>query len=82
MEMSQIAREAKVVPLRISFVMAMRLIEDEFIWCAVGNPEQSWQSLERCGKTRSSLSCRKRENVPKKDRSYLKNPVSRSLKTS
>ncbi len=31
MEMSQIAREAKVPPLRISFVMAMRLIQDELI---------------------------------------------------
>lgn len=37
-EISQIAREAKVVPLRISFVMAMRLIQDELIWCAVGKP--------------------------------------------
>jgi hypothetical protein len=35
MEMSQIAREAKVSPLRISFVMAMRLIQDELIWWTV-----------------------------------------------
>ncbi|MBN3163269.1 transposase, partial [Pectobacterium brasiliense] len=32
MEMSQIAREAEVSPLRISFVMAMRLIHDQLIW--------------------------------------------------
>ncbi|OAT56737.1 transposase [Obesumbacterium proteus ATCC 12841] len=38
MEMSQIAREAKVAPLRISFVMAMRLIQDELIWCSLGKP--------------------------------------------
>lgn len=38
MEMSQIAREAKVSPLRISFVMAMRLIRDELIWCSLGKP--------------------------------------------
>lgn len=38
MEMSQIAREAKVTPLRISFVMAMRLIQDELIWCSIGKP--------------------------------------------
>ncbi|MDY4350798.1 transposase, partial [Pectobacterium brasiliense] len=38
MEMSQIAREAKVSPLRISFVMAMRLIQDELIWCSLGKP--------------------------------------------
>ena len=37
-EMSQIAREAKVSPLRISFVMAMRLIRDELIWCSLGKP--------------------------------------------
>lgn len=34
--MSQIAREAKVAPLRISFVMVMRLIQDELIWCNSG----------------------------------------------
>jgi hypothetical protein len=38
LEISQIAREAKVVPLRISFVMAMRLIQDELIWCSLGKP--------------------------------------------
>ncbi|MEI7240349.1 IS4 family transposase, partial [Pectobacterium brasiliense] len=38
MEMSQIAREAEVSPLRISFVMAMRLIQDELIWCSLGKP--------------------------------------------
>ncbi|MFB1117231.1 IS4 family transposase [Dickeya dadantii] len=37
-EMSQIAREARVPPLRISFVMAMRLIQDELIWCSLGKP--------------------------------------------
>lgn len=38
LEISRIAREAKVAPLRISFVMPMRLIQDELIWCAVGKP--------------------------------------------
>ncbi|RUS67427.1 hypothetical protein CUZ56_01372 [Saezia sanguinis] len=38
MEMSQIAREAGVAPLRISFVMAMRLIQNELIWCSLGKP--------------------------------------------
>lgn len=37
-EMSQIAKEAKVSPLRISFVMALRLIRDELIWCSIGTP--------------------------------------------
>ena len=38
LEMSQIAKEAKVSPLRISFVMALRLIRDELIWCSIGTP--------------------------------------------
>ncbi|MBN3182813.1 IS4 family transposase, partial [Pectobacterium brasiliense] len=38
MEMSQIARDAEVSPLRISFVMAMRLIQVELIWCSLGKP--------------------------------------------
>lgn len=38
MDMSQIAREAKVAPLRISFVIAMRLIQNELIGCSLGRP--------------------------------------------
>ena len=37
-EISQIAKEAKVSPLRISFVMAMRYIQDELMWCAIASP--------------------------------------------
>jgi hypothetical protein len=37
-EISQIAKEAGVSPLRISFVMAMRFIQDEFLWCAIASP--------------------------------------------
>ncbi|QBG35623.1 IS4 family transposase [Litorilituus sediminis] len=37
-EISQIATEAQVSPLRISFVMAMRFIQDEFMWCAIASP--------------------------------------------
>lgn len=50
MEMSQIAREVKVTPLRISFVMAMRLIQDELIWCSQGKPGTIPTKLRRCGK--------------------------------
>jgi len=52
LEMSQIAREAEVPPLRISFVMVMRLIQDELIWC----------SLDKSG-TMSTKLKRMRENV-------------------
>ena len=37
-EISRIAKEAKVSPLRISFVMAMRDIQDELLWCAIAAP--------------------------------------------
>ena len=38
LEIGRIAGEAKVPPLRISFLMAMRYIQDEFLWCAVASP--------------------------------------------
>lgn len=38
LEMVRIAEEAKVPPNRISFTMALRLIRDEWLWCAVAKP--------------------------------------------
>lgn len=38
LEMMRIAEEANVPPNRISFVMAHRLIRDEWLWCAVAKP--------------------------------------------
>ncbi len=38
LEMVRIAEEADVPPTRISFVMALRLIRDEWLWCAVAKP--------------------------------------------
>ncbi|MBL4742564.1 MAG: IS4 family transposase [Idiomarina sp.] len=37
-EISRIAAEANVSPLRISFVMALRDIQDEILWCAIAAP--------------------------------------------
>lgn len=37
-EISQIAKEADVPPLRISFTMALRYIQDELLWCALAKP--------------------------------------------
>lgn len=34
-ESSRIAHEAGVSPLRISFMMALRDIQDEVMWCAI-----------------------------------------------
>lgn len=38
LEMQNIAKEAKVPPTRISFMMATRFIRDEWLWCAVASP--------------------------------------------
>lgn len=38
LEMAAIAAEAEVPPTRISFVAALRLIQDEWMWCAVAKP--------------------------------------------
>jgi hypothetical protein len=37
-EMEKVAEEAKVEPTRISFVMSLRLIQDEILWCAIASP--------------------------------------------
>ena len=38
LEMERIAHGAGVVPVRISFVMALRMIRDEWLWCAIASP--------------------------------------------
>lgn len=38
LEMERTAAEAKVPPARISFVASMRLICDEWLWCAIASP--------------------------------------------
>jgi hypothetical protein len=38
LEMERIAEEARVEPTRISFVNALRLIQDEWLWAAVTSP--------------------------------------------
>jgi hypothetical protein len=38
LEMERVADQAKVPPSRISFVNAMRLICDEWLWCAIASP--------------------------------------------
>jgi hypothetical protein len=38
LEMERVAAAAKVEPTRISFVNAMRLICDEWLWCAIASP--------------------------------------------
>lgn len=38
LEMEQVAHKAEVSPSRISFVAALRLIRDEWLWCAIASP--------------------------------------------
>ncbi|MCS3903686.1 hypothetical protein J2T55_001717, partial [Methylohalomonas lacus] len=38
LEITRIASDADVPPQRISFVMALRYIQDEFLWCAIASP--------------------------------------------
>ena len=38
LEMERVASEAGVEPTRISFVAALRLICDEWLWCALASP--------------------------------------------
>ena len=45
LEICRIAKEAKVSPLRVSFVMAMRDIQDELMWCAIASPGSIPQKL-------------------------------------
>jgi Insertion element 4 transposase N-terminal/Transposase DDE domain len=47
LEMERIAAEANVPPARISFLTAMRLIRDEWSWCAVAQPGTIPQKLRR-----------------------------------
>lgn len=47
LEMEHIAEEADVLPSRISFVMAMRFIRDEWGWCAVASPGSIPEKLRR-----------------------------------
>ena len=38
LEMERVAQDAGVEPTRISFVAALRLICDEWLWCAIATP--------------------------------------------
>jgi hypothetical protein len=47
LEMERIAEEAGVEPTRISFVAALRYIQDEMLWCAVSAPGAIPKKLQR-----------------------------------
>jgi hypothetical protein len=47
LEMTHIAEQARVSPSRISFLMALRWIRDEWLWCAVASPGSVPAKLQR-----------------------------------
>jgi hypothetical protein len=74
LEMERIATEAGVEPTRISFITALRLIVDEWLWCAVASPGVIPRNLARL---RTDL---KRYILPpRRDRTY---PRAVKLRTS
>lgn len=67
LEISRIAREAAVPPLRISFVMALRYIQDEFMWLSIASPGTIPQKLRalRANVKQFILPERKRPSKPR-----------------
>jgi len=47
LDMERIAEQAGVPPNRISFMAALRLIRDEWLWCAIGTPGSIPKKLRR-----------------------------------
>ncbi|MBD1560068.1 transposase, partial [Vibrio sp. S9_S30] len=53
LEMKRMAEQHAVEPLRISFINALRLIQDEFLWCSgrtSGTVPKKLQNLRESGK--------------------------------
>ncbi len=65
-EISQIAKEANVSPLRISFVMAMRYIQDELLWCAIASPGTIPKKLKAMRENVKQFILPKKRKRPKK----------------
>jgi len=47
LEITQIAKEANIAAIRISFVTALRFIKDEFLWCSIASPGAVPKHLRR-----------------------------------
>ncbi|RYV01060.1 Mobile element protein, partial [Shewanella sp. OPT22] len=79
LEMAAMASEHKVEPLRISFINALYLIQDEFIWCDGRSPgaiPRKLKELRRNGKRLILPKKRKRKPYPRMVlRKVIKYPV-------
>lgn len=65
LEIARIADEADVEPTRVSFVTAMRFIQDEWLWCAVASPGAIPKHLKRLRRDIKRFIL-----PPRRDRSY------------
>lgn len=68
LEMAAIASEHNVEPLRISFINALYLIQDEFLWCSGRSPgaiPEKLKALRKSGKRLILPEKRKRKSYPR-----------------
>lgn len=68
LEMAEMAREHNVEPLRISFINALYLIQDEFLWCSGRSPgtvPKKLKELRSNGKRLILPKKRKRKSYPR-----------------
>lgn len=77
-EMVQIAQEAGVEPNRISFIAALRLIENEWLWCAAAAPGSISVKLRKMREelTHYILPERRRRQYPR----VVKTPASKFMR--
>lgn len=68
LEMKRMAEQHRVEPLRVSFINALRLIQDEFLWCSGHSPgtvPQKLRNLRASGKRLILPAKRKRKSAPR-----------------
>ena len=75
-EMEQVANEANVSPLRISFIASYRFIRDEFLWCAVARPGTIPAHLKRLRQQLSLFLLPKRRSAVATPERSNEDPVS------
>ena len=74
LEMLRMAGEYKVHPLRISFINALRLIQDEFLWCSGRTPGTVPKKLQNLRLSGKRLILPEKRNRPSYPREVLAKP--------
>ena len=74
LEMLRMAVEYKVHPLRISFINALRLIQDEFLWCSGRTPGTVPNKLRNLRLSGKRLILPEKRNRPSYPREVLAKP--------